>query len=265
MSEKNFDAVRALVNSIRAKADLEPISSPGDEDEQLIPKCEKCGGTGWKSLGRDRDGYSWVTACDCMAIANSKRRIKESGLSEILANCTFDSFQTKEPYQQQMARTAAAFVEAVKAGEKPWFFIGGQPGCGKTHICTAICGKLLDAGKDVRYMQWISETRALKANTTDYQAFKALILPSMTCSVLYIDDLFKGVQGAKPTPADGTTAFEILNSRSNQGKITIVSSEWTLAQLLDFDQATFSRLKQRANGYILNIGADETRNYRLTC
>lgn len=265
MSENAFDAVRALVNSIRAGANLEPISGAEDENRPFIPKCKICGGSGLRWLGRDAQGYSWSAFCECQAVSNSKRRIEESGLSEILANCTFDSFQTKEPYQQQMARTAAAFVEAVKAGEKPWFFIGGQPGCGKTHICTAICGKLLDAGKDVRYMQWISEMRALKANTTDYQAFKALILPSMTCSVLYIDDLFKGVQGAKPTPADGTTAFEILNSRSNQGKITIVSSEWTLAQLLDFDQATFSRLKQRANGYILNIGADETRNYRLTC
>lgn len=264
MSEKDFDAVRALVNSIRAKAALEPFPAPGDEDGQLIPKCEKCGGTGWKSLGRDKDGYSWVSACECMAVANSKRRIKESGLSEILASYTFDSFQTHEPFQQQMARTAAAFVEAVKAGEKPWFFIGGQPGCGKTHICTAVCGSLIDNGVDVKYMQWITDARALKANTTEYQIFKALLLPFVNCSVLYIDDLFKNVQGAKPTPADGTTAFEIINARYNQGKSTIISSEWSLAQLLEFDQATFSRLKQRANGYILNIAADEKKNYRLT-
>lgn len=261
MSEQiSFDPVRALVEKLRKNSGLPPLDG-GGEDERA-EKCPVCGGTGWEWLGYDKQLYSWVTACKCSAVENARRRIASSGLADLLASCTFDGFMTREPFQAFMARKAAAYEGKVVAGERPWFFVGGQPGCGKTHICTAICGKLLENRVDVSYFQWAEDARRLKALTND-RDFDAAILPFVGASVLYIDDLFKAAPGSKPTDADVSLAFRILNARYNQNKPTIISSEKTSSELLEFDQGTFSRMMQRADEFVLNIGPDVEKNFRL--
>lgn len=263
MSEQPaFDPVRNLVNQIRKSRGLPSVE--GSEDNGA-PKCPVCGGTGWEWLGYDKQLYSWVKACSCSAVANAKRRIAQSGLSELLASCTFDSFQTRELFQKELARTAAAYVNAVTSKaqtEKPWLYVGGQPGCGKTHICTAVCGKLLEAGFDVVYMVWTTEARRLKALVND-AAFDSAILPFVGSTVLYIDDLFKQGPGVKPSDADIRIAFEILNARTNQNKATIISSERMVNELVELDEGTISRVIQRAKGYTLSIARDQSKNFRL--
>ena len=259
MSE-SVDAVRNLVNSIRAASRLPRI---GEEYDQSERKCPLCGGTFWRWLGRDKDQYSWVTTCGCAEAEKAKRAIDASGLSELLAVYTFDSFMTHDPFQKQMARTVAAFVDAVLKNETPWMFVGGQSGCGKTHICTAACGKLLEEHLAVKYMRWVSESRALKAVVMDKPVFETTIKPYQQAAILYIDDLLKEGGGTKPTPAELTLAFDLIDSRLIQNKPTIISSEWTMDELLSFDQATFGRVSQKAKGYLLNIASDIAKNYRL--
>lgn len=50
-------------------------------------------------------------------------------------------------------------------------FIGGSPGTGKTHLCTAICAKLMDGGIPVRYVQWRGDIPAIKAKVNDAEAY----------------------------------------------------------------------------------------------
>ena len=80
---------------------------------------------------------------------------------------------------------------------------------------------------------------------------------------MYIDDLFKTKQGASVTAADINIAFEILNYRYINDMLTIISSEKTLREILDIDEAVGSRIYEMAQGYILNISADPAKNYRM--
>ena len=260
MSEQPMiDPVRELVDQLRRSKGLPPVDA-GENDSSS--KCAICGGTGWEWLGYDKQGYSWVKGCSCSVVENARRRIEKSGLSELLSSCTFDSFQTREPYQKELARTAAAYGDAITGGKKPWMYIGGQPGCGKTHICTAVCGKLLETGFDVNYMLWTTEARKLKALVND-PAFDTAILPFTDAAVLHIDDLFKQGPGTKPTDADIRIAFEILNARYNQDKPTIISSERMIHELVELDEGTVSRIVQKAMGYTVSIGRDQAKNFRL--
>ena len=45
--------------------------------------------------------------------------------------------------------------------------------------------------------------------------------------------------------------------------LTIISSEKTLREILDIDEAVGSRIYEMAQGYILNISADPAKNYRM--
>lgn len=71
--------------------------------------------------------------------------------------------------------------------------------------------------------------------------------PLKKVKVLYIDDFFKG----SVTSGDINLAFELLNSRYiSPDKITIISSELTIEQILKYDAAIGGRIAERAGEYI---------------
>jgi DNA replication protein DnaC len=69
--------------------------------------------------------------------------------------------------------------------------------------------------------------------------------------------------GCTPTSSDVRIAFEILNTRLLKNKKTIISSEFGLDEMLDFDEATVSRIFEKATPYTLNIDKDRKKNHRL--
>lgn len=225
--------------------------------------CPRCRDTGWVEQ-EDRS----VRPCACQLRKRERQRLERSGLADVVREKTFDAFRAVEPYQLAMKNIVQAWTEEVLIpGERkrPWLFVGGAPGSGKTHLCTAACGRLLDAGVTVRYMLWTEEARQLKGYANDPEAFDDLAYPLKTVSVLYIDDLFKvaGKHRDAVKDTDIRVAFELINARYNRGKPTIISTEWLMDELLNFDEATFSRVKQLSSGYMAQIAPGENRNYRL--
>jgi DNA replication protein DnaC len=145
---------------------------------------------------------------------------------------------------------------------KGWFYMGGQVGCGKTHICTSIVRELIEAGNEARYMLWREVSTKLKACVNNPEEYAGIIEPLKTVKVLYIDDFWK-TNTDKPTTADANLAFEILNARYNRKDlITIISSEYYLCELADIDEAVGSRIYERAKENRLDIARDKSRNYR---
>lgn len=226
--------------------------------------CAECKNKG--TIYRINDGYIMAHDCRCMEIRRSIWNIKKSGIESLIQCCTFESFKAAEPWQERMKLRAQQFL-TDHTGK--WFYAGGQVGCGKTHICTAMCAEFLKKGKAVRYMLWRDEIVKLKANANEAQEYQRLITPLKTCPVLYVDDFFKTsdeLDGSKkkPTQADTQAAFEILNYRYiNQDLVTIISSERSIDDLLDCDEAVGSRIYQRSKEYCFYFGTDKTKNYRL--
>ena len=202
--------------------------------------------------------------CRCNDTRDSIRRMNASGLGNIIRDCTFDKFHATEPWQQTIK---AAAMEYVKA-QGGWFCIGGQSGCGKTHLCTAISRAFLLEGKTVAYMLWQDDAAKLKAVSLEAEERERIMNRLKKSEVLYIDDLFKPARdytGAKqrPTPADVRIAFEIINYRYMDPKLrTIISSEWSQDELLDIDEATGGRIFEKAGKYGFSIAEDRRRNYR---
>lgn len=225
--------------------------------------CPDCMNRGGSYLRRD--GYTVFCVCHCAEIRKSLRNIAKSGLSDLMEICTFDNFDDTEPWQKPIKQSAKAYL-TDHTGK--WFYIGGQNGAGKTHICTALVGELLKIGKSARYMLWKDESVRLKASVNDDDTYYSLIEPLKTVDVLYIDDFFKmqrGENGAPkpPTPADVNIAFEILNYRYNNPKaITVISTEYDIDELMDIDEAVGSRIYQRTKDYCKFIGRDKAKNYR---
>ncbi len=241
-------------------------SNPGNLDEADGHNCKTCLNKGWiMRAGRDDRG-NWTTfsgECKCMAIRRTIRRMQRSGLKNIIRDYTFDKFLATEDWQKAIKGAAMEYAKNPEG----WFFIGGQSGAGKSHICTAICREFLLGGREVKYMLWRDDIVQLKGAVTDAEQYGSLMDQYKRIDILYIDDLFKtgkGPDGAKqhPTAADVNAAFEILNYRYNDPKkLTIISSECTIDDLLEIDEAVGGRIFERAK--VISLRPDKSRNYRL--
>lgn len=231
----------------------------GDLNELDGFNCDLCKNKGF--IARlDENDCEVHTMCKCQKIRATLRRAQRSGLGNIITEYTFDKYQTTDEWQTFIKNTAQSFC---KDDEAYWFYIGGQVGSGKTHICTAIAAHYIKAGREVKYMLWSEEAKKLKSLVNDI-GYQEEIAFYKNVDVLYIDDFLKVKNGENPTPADINLAFEIINHRLlSRDKITIISSEKTLDEMLDYDEATMSRIYQKTGIYKISVGRDKQRNYRL--
>ena len=214
--------------------------------------CPVCHNTGC-IVTKAPDGTLKASECACMAKRVSIRRLERSGLKDAVNRYTFKNYVADTIERKKVLYAAEDFCR----NDNGWFFISGKSGSGKTHICTAICSRLMEQNKNVRYMLWRDETVLLKALTTDGEEYQIRIKPFKSVPVLYIDDFLKGGH----TDADIRLSFEILNSRYNDSQLrTIISSELTLFEILGLDEAVGGRIYERAKGYVLEAPRE---NWRL--
>lgn len=213
--------------------------------------CPICNNRG--TISYKKDGLYYARECDCMDRRRSLRRLRNSGMLDMIERYTFANYETPDDERKAIKEKAKRFCKE----EKGWLFITGRSGSGKSHICTAICSEMLSQNREVYYMAWRDESVEIKANVNDAEWYQRRMKKLKTVSVLYIDDFLKG--GA--SDADIRLAFEIINARYNDSNLrTIISSEWDIRKVLELDEALGGRIYERSRGYVLKA---PNENYRL--
>ena len=243
-------------------------SDVGHETGYDCPDCLNRGNIAYV-IGTEDNFREEILPCKCESIRRNLWRIRESGLQDLIDRYTFDLWKTPQAWQEWLRNRAIQYAENPSG----WFFIGGKPGTGKTHLCTAICKELMMKGMETRYILWREFSQQAKAVTNNDEKYADFVGPVRKVPLLYIDDFFKtgrrrdirtGLwQEMTPTEADINLAFDILGSRYNQGNrtITIISSELPVEKLMDIDAAIASRIYQNAGENIFDLSKME--NWRL--
>lgn len=243
-------------------------ATPGSlnaEDGYDCPLCLNRGNIGYLSASGDCL-YPRYPECKCMEIRRSILRMRQSGLELSIREYTFQRFEAREPWQQAMVDIAKRYLDNGAASGM-WLYMGGAVGSGKTHICTAVAGKLLHE-RPLLYTVWPQAVKKLKALAMDAGEYESEIARLQGIDVLFLDDFFKPIKNDRgetmpPTPADVRIAFEIINYRYINRLPTILSSEWHIGELCDMDEAVGSRIAERSRGYCMAIGRLRSRNHRL--
>ncbi len=228
--------------------------------------CKECLNRGdFAEAVRRGDGWFEVYhECRCMKIRRSIWRMQHSGLSMAIKEQKLSRFQADSEWQKRMLDAAKAYVrDGAERGA--WFFAGGQVGCGKTHLCTGIARELLLKGMELRVLLWEQESKRLKAIINEPE-FTGEMHKLEAAECLFIDDLFKPIRGENgdlPTSAaDLRLAFQLISYRYANRLPTIISSEKYLTEIMDLDEATGSRIYERAKGYTLTVERDRSRDQR---
>lgn len=221
-------------------------------------ECEVCKNKGYIQYLMDGQ-YITIKDCKCMEKRRIVKRALASGLGSYLKK-TLKDYEATEDWQQYNKLKALNFMKD-HTNDNTWFMCIGTSGSGKTLLCSIIANHLLyKAGRFVTYLTWTDFISRLKRDVMSDQAYEVSIYLEeiKNVEVLFLDELIK-----KYNETDLKYLIEIINYRYTNDLKTIITSEKVLDELLDIDEATFSRAVEKCEGFFINIPKDRKKNYRL--
>jgi len=223
--------------------------------------CPKCKNKGYVQELVFSDFYNdyieVMKKCECSPKRRLMYKAQNSGLGDYLSK-RFNDYIATEDWQKNIKTKA---IEYCKSENKYWFVTLGQSGAGKTLISSIIANYLLlKQEKTVLYITWTDFISKLKRDMMGDNSNKvsSYLDEIKNVEVLYVDELLK-----KYNETDLKYIIEIINYRYTNDLKTIISSERTIDELLEIDEATFGRVIEKADRFIINIPKDKKKNYRL--
>lgn len=219
-------------------------------------ECPFCHGKGVIAAQITEEGrnYKGTRPCACMKQNNNKAAADKSGLGVLLKRHTLENYATERRWQKEAKFKAEAYI---KDPQGAWFVVTGKPGTGKTHLCVALCGKLLEGGKRVKFFSWRGQSTNLKGwLASDFGKYEKAIAAYKEAPVLYIDDFWKG---SRVSDGDINLAIDLIYDRYNSGKLTIISSEKGIGDISGIDEGIGSRIAEKCRGFFVQTEGENVR------
>lgn len=230
----------------------------GNLNEEDGIECDICKNKGWIQYISE-DNYLTVKPCKCVAKRSAYKKAKNSGLGEYLHKQLSD-YKVEAEWQQKCKDKVKDYM-IYHSHDNIWFMACGTSGCGKTLLGSIISNNLLfNRGRQVFYVIWTDFISRLKRDMMSEQtnAVSDYLEEIKKVDVLFLDEVIK-----KYNDTDLKYLIEIINYRYTNNLKTIITSERVIDDLLNIDEATFGRVVERCEGYIINIPKDRKKNYRL--
>lgn len=226
-----------------------------------------------KTLAYDMDDWQ---DCECIKIRRVNNLIKSSTITEEFQKMGFKNFHVEDRPEaikrmKELAKLYYRNFHTVRNERVNSVVFIGQPGCGKTHLLTAIANCLMYEHQiPVLYFPFKDGMNSISEN--DFENKHKIIQRMKDVDVLFIDDLFKPIGGRLEFDKEGKpkiikfqaeVIYEVFNYRYLNKLPMLVSTELTLEELLLIDEATMSRVFEMAADYTVTVDKDMSNNYRL--
>ncbi|ADW70490.1 ATP-binding protein [Granulicella tundricola] len=198
--------------------------------------CPHCNDSGLRTFTRE-DGERFVRDCSCRVERRVRRMIARSHIPRRYEHCSLDSFETDFKDATRSLKTAhfsaRKFVESypIETGGTG-LLLTGSIGVGKTHLAVGILQALVAergaTGLFVDYrelLQKVKNSYNPQVQSTELEILK----PVFDAEVLILDEL----GASKPSEWVWDTVAHILNTRYNDRRTTIITTNYANAAPLD--------------------------------
>ncbi len=196
--------------------------------------CNKCQDT----------GYSGGEFCECFKKLCGSLSASELNKNAQLKLSSFDTFSLSyykgEDYftMERILNFAKRYSENFSpASESILMF--GKTGLGKTHLSLAIANRVLEKGYSVIYDSIINILRNIEREHFSREHSSEMLNLVMESELLILDDLGTEYE----TPFYNATVYNIINTRLNSGRPTIISTNLDYAGIRRrYDERVVSRI-----------------------
>lgn len=274
--EKAVPAVtgNALIEVLRKRLKTDP-DTPQPEVKYRCDQCKDEGG--WMEKVSDpmyqvesKPMYAidrWVI-CPCKAQEATEKLFASSEITPAMRRMSFERFEPKgRPESVLKAYEKAQMYlwnfQDIKDTRENSIALLGASGSGKTHLLLSVALSLIEEGVQVLYFPFIEAMNELKNEIrTGGSGYKESRL--QRAPVLFIDDLFKSETKLRRGPSDFELKFmfAVVNYRYLNNLPMLICSEFDVNQLIGFDEAFGSRIKQMTEHYRVTMKGKDI-NYRL--
>jgi len=221
--------------------------------------CSVCGGTGWKFSGQDRR----VVRCDCRLKSRGEALLAGARIPKRYEHCELSNYEFDGPHRNlASARMAACkFVEEYPLDNTGLLLIGSI-GVGKTHLAVGIVKELiLSKGTPCLFYDYRELLKQIQNSYNDSVKVTELdvLRPIFETEVLVLDEL----GAVKPTEWVWDTVSLILNTRYNNNRTTIITTNYPDDPARDGGSSEFSRAQRAARAETLGDRIGERMRSRL--
>ena len=232
-------------------------------NSQQPATCTLCDDTGWKPISQGN--IRRVTRCDCRLHARSLSLLEAARIPKRYEHCELANFECDGPHRSLFPARHAAnkFAEEFPLDTTGLLLIGSI-GVGKTHLAVGILKELIQS-KGIPclfydYRELLKEIQ--NSYNSSVQATELDVLrPVFETEILVLDEL----GAVKPTEWVWDTVSLILNSRYNDNKTTIITTNFPNepAHTAEAANSEFTRARRATAGETLGDRIGERMRSRL--
>lgn len=189
-------------------------------------------------------GYSGGTICECLKKLCGSLAANELNKNTQLQLSSFESFKLGYyppealPTMERILSFAQSYAEGFTPSSES-ILMFGKTGLGKTHLSLAIASRVLEKGYSVVYDSAINILRNIEREHFSREHSTDMIDLVMNTELLILDDLGTEYE----TPFYSSTIYNIINTRLNSGKPTIISTNLDYSGIRRrYDERVVSRI-----------------------
>ncbi len=219
--------------------------------------CPNCAGTGWRIVEQPDENAEmrvvapangahagaaagegktvWAVPCDCTVGDRRSRVVDRARLPRRYVHCNFESYDTDLGYRSSEAKVwnhslaqaklvVQAFARDFPVGAEHGLLLMGPCGVGKTHLAVAALEEIVQRGHSGLFYDYrellkeIQDSYNPESNSTEMSVLE----PVLKTEVLLLDD----VGSSKPSPWALETVGHILNTRYNEHRVTLLTTNF---------------------------------------
>jgi DNA replication protein DnaC len=220
--------------TVEQASEEEKLGRGAREPREILSASARSAATGH---GEGNRKQMWAVPCDCTGQDRVARSLARARIPTRYEHCDFENFDTKLYDQETGAEFPAwnrsleqaklvteVFARDYPAGSAAGLLIVGPCGAGKTHLAVAALRQIVLRGHSGLFYDYRELLKEIQGsyNPESQTSELGVLEPVLTTDVLLLDDL----GASKPSPWALETVGHILNSRYNEKRITLLTTNY---------------------------------------